>query len=78
MRKRAKESTTHHVRGPICKWSIRKMQSETTGFLANSWRIRIALECSVEEHAKEVWDRNWMNLEGHATLFYTYPPKLIP
>ena len=32
-------------------------------FFTNSWRIKIALESYFEEHAQEVWKRNWMNLE---------------
>ena len=50
---------------------------KTTGFFTNSWRIRIALKSYFEEHAQDVWERNWMNLEMQTTLFNTYPPKLI-
>ena len=50
---------------------------KATGFFTNSWRIQIALESYLEEHAQEVWDRNWMNHEMHTTLVNTYPPKLI-
>ena len=60
------------------------MQSESsgdarksTGFFANSWRINIALESDFEEHAKEVWEKTWMNPEMKTTLLHTYPPKLI-
>ena len=60
------------------------MQSESsehvrkpTGFFTNSWRIKIALESYFEEHALEVWERNWMDLEMHTTLLNTCPPKLI-
>ena len=34
---------------------------KTTGFFTNSWRIKVALESFFEEHAQEVWERNWMN-----------------
>ena len=51
VRKFTKESTTYFVKGPVCRWNIQKMQSEssecvrkTTGFFKNSWRIKIALE----------------------------------
>ena len=61
-----------------------KMRSEsseymwkTTGAFMKSWRIKIALESYCEEHAQEVWERNWMNLEMQTTLLNTYPPKLI-
>ena len=74
-----KEPSTYHVRGPICKWNIHKMQSEsneyvrkTTGFFTNSWRIKFALESYFEEHAKEVWERTWMNPDTKATLFNAY------
>ena len=84
MRKFAKESTTNFVKGPVCRWSIQKMQSEsseyvrkTMGFCTNSWRIKIALESYFEEHAQEVWERNWMNPEMPTTLLNTYPPKMI-
>ena len=50
---------------------------KTTGFFTNSWRIKIALESYFEEHAQEVWERNWMNPERQTTLLNTYPPKLI-
>ena len=48
MRKFAKESTTF-AKGPVCRWSVQKMRSEssehvrkTTGFFINRWRIKIA------------------------------------
>ena len=79
MRKVAKESTTYFVKGPVCRWIVQKMRSEsseyvreTTGFRTNSWRIKIALESYFEEHAQEVWERNWMNPEMHTTLLNTY------
>ena len=60
------------------------MQSEsseyvrkTTGFFTNSRRIKIALESYFEEHAKEVWERNWMNPKMQTTLLNTYPLKSI-
>ena len=84
MRKLTNESTTHFVKGPVCRGNIQKMQSEsseyvrkTTGFFTNSWRIKIALESYFEEHAQEDWERNWMNPEMQTTLLNTYPPKLI-
>ena len=84
MRKFTKESTTYFVKGPVCRWNVQKMRSEssetvrkTTGFFTNSWRIKIALESHFEEHAQEVWERNWMNPEMQTTLLNTYPPKLI-
>ena len=46
-------------------------------FFTNSWRIKIALESYFEEHAQEVWERNWMNPEMQTTLLNTCPPKLI-
>ena len=65
MRKFTKESTTHFVKGPVCKWNVQKMQSEsseyvvkTTCFFTNSWRIEIASESYFEKHAQEVWERN--------------------
>ena len=84
MRKFTEESTTYFVKGPVCRWNVQKMRSEsteyvrkTTGFFTNSWRIKIASESYVEEHAQEVWETNWMNLEMQTTLLNTYPPKLI-
>ena len=29
---------------------------KTSGFFTNSWRIKIAMESYIEEHAKEVWE----------------------
>ena len=84
MRKFTKESTTYFVKGLVCKWNVQKMRSEssedvrrTTGFFTNSWRIIIALERYFEEHAQEVWERNWMNPEMQITFLNTYPPRLI-
>ena len=84
MRKFTKESTTHFVKGPLCKWNVQKMRSDsseyvrkTTGFCTNSWRIKIALESYFEERAQEVWERNWMNPEMQTMLLNTYRPKLI-
>ena len=79
------ESTTYFVEGPVCRWNVQKMRSEssehvrkTTGFFTNSWRTKIALESYFEEqHAQEVWARNWMNPEMHTALLNMYPPKLI-
>ena len=84
MRTFTKESTTYLVKGPVCRWNVQKVRSEsskyvwkTTGFFTNSWRIKIALESYFEEHAQEVWERNWMNPEMQTTFLNTYPPKLI-
>ena len=84
MRKFTKESTTYFVKGPVYRWNVQKMRSETseyvrktTGFFTNCWRMKIALESYFEEHAQEVWERNWMSLEMQTTLLNTYPPKLI-
>ena len=75
MRNFTKESTTYFVKGPVCRWNVQRMQSETSeyfrktsGFFTNSWRIKMALESDFEEHAREVWERNWMNLEMLTTL----------
>ena len=66
------------------KWNIQKMLSEssehvrkTTDLFTNSSRIKTALENYFEEHAKEVWQRSWMNPEMQTTLLNTYPPKSI-
>ena len=85
MRKFTKEPTTYFIDGLVCRWNVQKMRSEsseyvriTTGFFTKCWRIKIALESYFEEHAQEVWDRNWMNPEMQTTLLNTtYPPKLI-
>ena len=84
MSKLTKESTTYFVKGPVCRWNVQKMRSEsgeyvrkTTDFFTNNWRIQIALESYFEEHAQEVWERHWMNPEMQTTLLDTYPPKLI-
>ena len=84
MCKFTKESTSYFVKGLVCRWNVQKMRSEwneyvwkTTSSFTNSWRIKIALESHFEEHAQEVWERNWMNPEMQTTLLNTYPPKLI-
>ena len=63
MRKVTKESTTYFVKGPVCRWNVQKMRSEssgyvwkTTGFFTNSWRINMALESHFEKHSQEVWE----------------------
>ena len=70
MRKFTEESTTYFVRRPLCTWNVQKMRSESSeclrkaeGFCSNIWRIKIALESYVEEHAKEVWETKRMNPE---------------
>ena len=57
MSKFTKESTTYFVKGPVCRWNVQKIRSEssgnvrkTTGFFTNSWRIKIVLESYFEEH----------------------------
>ena len=84
MRKFTKESTTYFMKGPMCRWNVQNMRSEsseyflkTTCLFTNSWRIKIALESYFEEHAQEVWERNWTNLELQTALLNTYLPKLI-
>ena len=84
MRNFTKESTPYSVKGPVCRWNVQKMRSEsseyvrkTTDFFTNSWRIKLSLERYYEEHAQEVWERNWMNPEMQTSLLNTYPPKLI-
>ena len=84
MRNLTRESTTYFVKGPVCRWNVQKIRSEsseyvrkTTGFFQNSWRIKIALEICFDEDAQEVWERNWMNPEIQTTLLNAYPPKLI-
>ena len=84
MVKFAKESTTCIVKRPVCRWNVQKMRSEssergrnTTGVFTNSWRIKTALERYFEEHAQEVWERNWMNPEMQTTLLIMFLPKLI-
>ena len=79
MRKFTKESTTHFVTGPVCRWNVQKMRSEsseyvrkTTGIFTNSWRIQ-----KKPWRAQDVWDRNSMNPEMQTTLLNTYPPRLI-
>ena len=60
MRNFTKESTTYFVKGPVCRWNVQRMQSEsreyvrkTMVFFTNSWRIKIALESYFEERAQE-------------------------
>ena len=84
IKKFTKESTTYFVKRPVCRLNVQKMRSEsseyvrkTTGFFTDSWRIKIVLESYFEEHAQEVWERNWMNPEMQTTLLNTYLPKLI-
>ena len=83
MRKFTKESTTYFVKGPVCRWNVQKMRTESSeyvrkkGFFTNSWRIKIALDSYFEELAQDVWERNWMNPEMPTTLLNTYPPILI-
>ena len=47
------------------------------GQVRSPHRIKIALESYIEEHAQEVWERNWMNLEMQTTLLNTYVPSKI-
>ena len=56
---------------------IEWIRAENIVLFTNSWRIKLALESFCEEHAQEVWERNWMNPEMQTTLLNTYPPKLI-
>ena len=48
-----------------------RVSSQTGGESKEPWRA------TFEEHAQEVWERNWMNPEMQTTLLNTYPPKLI-
>ena len=49
---------------------------KTTGFSTNSWRIKITLESYFEEHAQEVWERNWMNPEMQDYVVEHVPTKI--
>ena len=84
MRKFTKVSTTYFVRGFVCRWTVHKVRSEsiesvrkTKGIFTNSWRIKMSLESCFDARAKEVWERDWMNLEMQTTLLITYPPKKL-
>ena len=77
MRKFTKESTSYFVKGLVCRWNSQKMLSESSELFGRQRASSLALESYFEEHAQEVWDRNWMNHELHTTLLNTYPPKLI-
>ena len=66
------------------RWNVQRMRSEsreyvrkTTGFYTNSWRVNISVDSYFEEHAKEVWERHWMNLDMQISLLNTYLPKLM-
>ena len=68
MRKFTKESTTYFVRRPkICVQMgtfSRGIQNQMNIYArqrVSSWRINIALESHFEEHAKEGWERIWIN-----------------
>ena len=72
------------MKGQICRWSIQKMRSESSGYMwktmgafLHSWRIKIALESYFEKRAQEIWERNWMNPELHTTLLNMYNPILM-
>ena len=76
MRKFTTESTTYFVRWLVCRWNILKMQSLSSDYVrktTNGWRLKIAWESYFEEHAKEVWKENLMNLEMQTTKLSTYP-----
>ena len=82
MRKFTKESTVYFVKGPVCRWNVHKMRSEsseyvrkTPGFFTNSWRIKIALESYYEEHTQEVWERNKMNFEMQTNVVEHVPSR---
>ena len=58
MRKFLKESTTYFVKRLVCRWNVQTVRSEscgyvrkTTGVFTNSWRIKIALDSYIEQHA---------------------------
>ena len=77
-----KRINTYFVKGLVCRWNVQKMRPEssecvrkTTGFFTHSWRIKMSLEGYFEQHAQEVWERNWINPEMQTTLLNTCPPK---
>ena len=82
VRKCTKESTIYFMNGPVCRWNVQKMRSESseyvrkTTFFSQKVRIKIDLVSCFEEYAHEVWERNWMNPEMQATLLNTHLPKL--
>ena len=73
------------MKGPICRWNVQEMRSEQSEYL---WKTtgasflivgepKKALETYFEEHAKEVWERHWMNSEMHTTLLNMNIQKLM-
>ena len=54
-----------------CSQDAQRASSHTVG------ESQLPLESYFEEHAKEVWERRWMNPETHTKLLNTKPPKLI-
>ena len=83
MRKFTKSSKTYVARVLVCRWITHKIQSKRiecvrklVGFYTISWRIKLVLENYLDEHAEEVWERHWMNLEVQTTLLNTCPSTL--
>ena len=79
-----KGSITYFMKRSICRWNVQKIRSEssenmwkTTGVFINSWRINWVLASNFEQHAQEMWERNWMNPEMQIALLNMYNPKLM-
>ena len=75
MRKFTKESTTHFVKGLVCRWNVQKMRSESSvhkQFENQNCRGELLWKSM---HRK-FWERSWMNPQMQTTLLNTYPPKL--
>ena len=83
-RKFTKGSITHIMKWSICRWNVQKMRSESVGYMwkttcafVHCWRIKTTLESYLEEHAQEIWERNWINPEMHTTLLKMNDLKLM-
>ena len=51
--------------------------SEPACIIRNRCGIKMAMQSFFDEHAKEMWEINWVNLEMQITLLNTHLPKLI-
>ena len=68
MRKFTEESTTYFVKGPVCKWNVQKMRSESSEYVRKTTGLHKQLENqnSLGENLKSMHmnlGRNWKNPE---------------
>ena len=74
-----RESTTYFVKGPVCRWNVQKMRSESSGFVSSQTvgESKYPWRATLKSMHKKFGRKIGRILRLPTTLLNTYTPKLI-